>query len=745
MTALHSASAPRRAALAAAGAALVSLGALGRTLRAQDSSATPATLRGVVSDARTGHPLGDATVIVAGTLLRTRTSVRGEYRVSGVPPGRRMVRVLRIGYRSATREFVAPSADTVQVDVAMPPVAVQLAPVTVTSSRVEHRVGDVPASEAVMSGAEVARRNVITLDQALPFVPGVLFNHGDVDIRGASGLAGGVGSRVLVLLDGHPVLTADGGEVDFASLPLLDVDRVEVVKGAYSALYGSNALGGVVNVVTSPVGDEAETVVSAHYGAFAPPSRYRFTGRRLDFSGLALQHSRRVGDVGVRLLVDRETSDGFRQDDRSDRWLLRGKVELPSPATRPSFAYAVYSAEDDGNFFTWRDAGHPYEVPPATADDWARNSKLSVGATLVPVATGSRLVEVTPYLERDATQNHFHGGADSTDYHRATKVGTGVQLSLLPRGGRTLTLGAEVGHTLISSNFLGRAAADTSTRFVGHPTLDDGGIFAQAELPATHGVSGAIGARLDAHRATGSSADVSLSPKAGVLYRPVPWLAARASIAHGYRAPSAIEQFVSTTQQGFHVIPNPDLHGETAWSAEIGATGTPWDWLWLDAALFQSEYRGLIAPASAPAQPFVFQFRNVQRARVRGVDLSVKAAIRGGAVTTQLSYVYVDSRDLDTHLALPYRSRHNLTGSVDVLGGLLGVDVRYRSRVQEVLVYPLDPRGAFTVVDVRAAYRVLGTTLQARVANALQASYVDVMERTLGPPRSVLLTAMRTF
>ena len=62
---------------------------------------------------------------------------------------------------------------------------------------------------------------------------------------GMTGVAGGVGSRVLILLDGHPMLSADGGEIIWEALPLLDVDRVEVVKGAYSAVYGSNALGGV--------------------------------------------------------------------------------------------------------------------------------------------------------------------------------------------------------------------------------------------------------------------------------------------------------------------------------------------------------------------------------------------------------------------------------------------------------------------------------------------------------------------
>src|SRR5437762_937962 len=80
---------------------------------------------------------------------------------------------------------------------------------------------------------EGSQRNVTTLDGALAFVPGTTFNgSGQMDIRGSTGSAGGIGSRVLMLLDGHPALSGDGGELIFEALPLLDLDQVEVVKGA---------------------------------------------------------------------------------------------------------------------------------------------------------------------------------------------------------------------------------------------------------------------------------------------------------------------------------------------------------------------------------------------------------------------------------------------------------------------------------------------------------------------------------
>jgi outer membrane receptor protein involved in Fe transport len=193
------------------------------------------------------------------------------------------------------------------------------------------------------------------------------------------------------------------------------------------------------------------------------------------------------------------------------------------------------------------------------------------------------------------------------------------------------------------------------------------------------------------------------------------------------------------------VIPNPDLRGERAWSGEVGFTGTAGSRLRLDAALFQSEYRDLIGPSSAPGQLFVFQFRNVNRARVRGLDLSVKTPLLPRLLDVEANYMWLDTRDRDTGLPLPYRSRHNVSGTLSALDGLFDVDVRFRSRVQQVLAYPLDPRGNIAVVDLRLGYRVAGVALQAKVSNLFQTFYVDVMERNPGAPRQVSLTAFRQF
>jgi outer membrane cobalamin receptor len=124
------------------------------------------------------------------------------------------------------------------------------------------------------------------------------------------------------------------------------------------------------------------------------------------------------------------------------------------------------------------------------------------------------------------------------------------------------------------------------------------------------------------------------------------------------------------------------------------------------------------------------------------VDASARVSVAARRVDLGLTYLYLDTRDDATRLPLPYRSRHTATASVDLLGGLAGVDVRYRSRIEQVILFPFDPRTAITLVDLRLGFRVKGVTFLARVSNLLQAQYVDVMERNQGAPRSLLVTGM---
>jgi outer membrane receptor protein involved in Fe transport len=703
-----------------------------------------AVIAGTVTDHQSDSGVDGAVVQLQGTLLRVRTSERGRFRLAAVPPGTHTVVVFALGYASDSLPGITVAdGDTRDVAVSLKRAPVGLSDIVVTANRAPERAEESGASVSVLSKSVLVGRNITTLDQALVFAPGVTINAGQLDIRGSTGLARGVGSRVLLMLDGHPILSGDGGEIDFESLPLLDVDRVEVVRGAYSALYGSNALGGVVNVLTTPVDDQSETTLRLHFGAWQQPERFRFTGNQLEEKGFGIQHSQLLGDVGARVFLGREVSDGYRQDDAHDAWLGRLKIASQPESAHPWDVYALWARENDGEFFTWRSDSQPYEVfDTTTRNDHEIDYKLLSGATFTPLVGASMLLRVSPYVNYNSVQNRFP--SDTTlagrNNHSATRLGGTVDLSL--RAGRhSIDIGTDVAHTLTTSNFLG-----------GHHINDDA-VFVQEVLRVSDRWTASVGARLDYHRATGGQAEWFPSPKIGVTFRPSARLTARLSAGHGYRAPSVIEQFVDTRQFGIKVVPNPGLRGERAWSSEAGVSTTIVPGMRLDASVFQSNYKNLIGPADTGVFTFVFRFQNVNRARVRGLDVSFKTGLPDDLLTLEGTYLLLDTKDLNppggtdplAQLPLPYRSRHNLTGTLTALGGLVGVDVRYRSRVQTVLQYYTDPRHSITVCDLRIGYRVAGVALQAKVTNLFQTFYVDVMERNPGAPRNLSLTAYRTF
>jgi outer membrane receptor for ferrienterochelin and colicins len=733
-----------------------------RPVSAQAKAA--ATLTGVVVDADSGGPLSGATVLVMGTLLHAETGADGRFVIVGVSPGTYAIQALEIGYKSATvTDVVVGGGESQSVEMRMVRAVAELGGVVVTASRGESRAQDVPASIETMSHTELVNHDAYRLDQALAFVPGVVFNDRDIDIRGSTGVTEGVGSRVQILLDGHSVLSADGAETDFEAIPLLDVDHVEVVKGPYSALYGGNALGGVVNVITTPVSPSPQTFFEVHYGTYDTPPVFRFTGSGLNDEGVEVQHSQQIGDVGARFVIGREESTGFRQDDGLDQWLFRTKLMYPADAAHPSMLYAVWSNERSGNFFGWQNANQPYATDPHDVNDYQWYDKVSVGSNIVAFANQSTLVQVQPYVDYNNSRNHFYQSdttafqllnpttaADSaTDrvraqsdtvnraFHRAAKYGMSSQVSLTPGARQSIVVGGDESATSIQADALAPV-----------PELHDWGAYAQDQVSVAPRVMATAGARVDSHTSVGG-AETVFSPKLGVVYRLSDALDFRISASRGYRAPSAIEQFVDEYQQGVHVVPNPALHGETAWAEEIGAT-EDLGRVWFDAAVFESDYQNLIEPevAKGSLDFSTFQFQNVTDARIRGIDAGTKVAVVPDRVGVSLSYLYLDTQDLTPNsplydTPLPYRSKHAGTASLDLLGGLMGADVQYRSRIERVEVYETDPRTPITLVDLRVGYRVRGVFLQAKASNIFQARYVDVLERIPGAPRSVLFTALK--
>jgi iron complex outermembrane receptor protein len=157
-----------------------------------------------------------------------------------------------------------------------------LEPIVVTATRTEKSISDVPADVSVVTNKDIESRNILTVDQAVNELPGVfdqrvsqLDQLGDVMMRGIPGQ-----QRNLVLLDGEPLNNGFDGLVNWNSLPPQDVARIEVAKGPFSSLYGGDAMGGVVNIITKTP-QEREITIYSGFGADNTWTEYASYGDRL--------------------------------------------------------------------------------------------------------------------------------------------------------------------------------------------------------------------------------------------------------------------------------------------------------------------------------------------------------------------------------------------------------------------------------------------------------------------------------
>jgi len=685
-----------------------------------------------------GQPLR-ATVTDIGSGLRSFADNQGRYRLS-VAPGKTVVRIAHIGYASVLDTLTLGAADSVERNYFLRPTAVELQPYTVvTAAKRSQLLDQAVTSVAVLEQPDIARRAITTVDEAVDKAPGVQFLNGQVNIRGSTGYVQGLGSRVLLLVDGVPANQGDRGGINWDLVPLDRVERVEVVKGAGSSLYGSAALGGVVNLITReiPLGFHARVRATGSLFGNPPHDIWRFR----DYTG-AREGIDVTGSYGTDMFRGSYSaggwhSDGYREQDRQDHWQTGGKAEWrAAPGTvvtgAGSWASDQYQVplrwcvrgrcDDRGQAY------QPFRIDTSGLGSHTRSDKGYLTASLDRAPSP----RVALHARASWLRTHFvdfQPGND--DAGVANRVGAELRGNLSPTSGQDVTVGAEGARSDVTSDIFGNhsqtelAAYGESERGVG-----------PAQLTA--------GARIDYLAVDGGSLSAVVSPRVGGVL-PTARATWRVSIGRGFRAPSLAERFVSTTVSGLTVIPNPSLTPETAWSFELG-NATRWSGaLRSDVALFWTEAYDLIEPHVDTTLAQI-QFRNVARARLVGLDLALGASPLTPQLTTSLAYTFLYSRDLALDSALAFRPTHLLTLTADYHWRAFGVggDFRYSSRFERVELYPDDPRVDAEVLDLRASWEQGPLAARVLVTNALDYIY-NLVPRTLAPVRTLSVTLTWTY
>ncbi len=215
------------------------------------------TINGRITDESTGEALIRVNVLISGTTIGAATDLSGNYTITNVPAGTYSMVFSLIGYQTVTKDDIAVIANqTVQLDVELFTEAVELGNVTVyAASRRNEKITEAPSAITVIGVEEIKlKSNLGDVPKLLESSPGVDLAQSGVDDFNLNtrGFNSSVTRRVLVLIDGRDLGAAFLGQQEWGALsyPLEDVSNVEFVRGPGSALYGTNAFNGVLNITT---------------------------------------------------------------------------------------------------------------------------------------------------------------------------------------------------------------------------------------------------------------------------------------------------------------------------------------------------------------------------------------------------------------------------------------------------------------------------------------------------------------
>jgi len=231
-----------------------------RQHREREKSKRGAILTGYITDASTGDSLGYASVVLHGTTLMAVANDSGFYRLHHLPEGSHTIKVSLVGYSPASFTVQLTNDEMTMQDIKLVPDVVALDQIVISASRTEVVRRNSPALVNVMTAGIIEQTNAVCLAEALPFQPGVRVendcqNCGFNQVR----INGLDGHYSQILIDSRPVFSALAGVYGLEQIPANMIDRVEVVRGGGSALYGSSAIGGTINIITrDPVTNDAE-------------------------------------------------------------------------------------------------------------------------------------------------------------------------------------------------------------------------------------------------------------------------------------------------------------------------------------------------------------------------------------------------------------------------------------------------------------------------------------------------------
>lgn len=605
------------------------------------------------------------------------------------------------------------------------PPSYSLGNVTVTATRIPQTTAAVPADVTVVTAAQIRASGAQTVAAAIRNVVGVaVSSYGPSSSASTVSILGSTSSQVLVMVDGVPMNDPLTGSVDLSTIPLDDVRRIEVVRSGSSALYGTSAIGGVINIITNRSSKPSLTA-SVENGSYLPGTAQNGSGSTVgpDWSSLAdtqrasVSASGSIGSVGLHgsgSFVRSQNGylypgSGGQTERLQNAGLLGGDgtfgLSLPLlSGTLRADASALYHASGSPGTPS---GPYAYLTPEARQTQSVYRGVLRY--TNPHLASDLLSLDLTAYATQSEV-TYVDPSSATNDDHKDWVVGAQVQQNASLSDLLTLVYGGSV-----SSQQAVDTEAGTPHRFVAGVFVEPIVSIGRFDLYPT--------IRYD-YYSDYAPGDVSFI--AGATYKAGGGLTLRADLSRSYRAPDFNDLYYQSP--GFFV-PNPNLLPETAWSGDLGAS-LDLDWLRYTVSGFARYTQNQILDLPEAANPYVYQAVNTGLSFFPGVDQELRLRL-ARHLGLDLGYTFLYSYDLSGGLTLADNIRmamtpvHTITARVSYDGEPLSgsVSARYES-VRYLDASNTSSLPAFVVVD--AIVRVTlaqGWRLSLAADNLLNAQY----------------------
>jgi len=689
-----------------------------------------------------GNPLPGVNIVVLEKNIGDATNSNGDYIIGNLTPGDYNLEFSIIGYKSKAIKIIITDKSII-ADVILIEKPVESEQVIVTAGKYEQKISELPVSAEILDAELFTKKNFVNLEDALRYVPGVNMTEDQISIRGSSGYSRGAGSRVLLAIDGLPFYTGDTGETIWEVIPMTVLERVEIIKGAASSLYGSTAIGGVINLITRKIPANQSIYFKSYIGAYDKPSynEWDWSGEYRTLNGQVISYANTFNDFGIAASFSRLEDRGYRQNNFSKRYIGFIKSDIKFTSTSSLTLLANIFTKKSGNFVYWRNSRNALVPPLIDLGQVVNADRHMFGAIYKYVLNVDNLLNV----KGSYYYTKWDDGATPLNKSTSDLFRGEIQLNSFLSNSLTFVSGIEGSGTQVNSTLFG------------NPDAFSFGVYSQADIKFDFPLIASLGLRYDYNKLDTLDGSNALSPKLGWNYKFSDQLIFRTSIGTGFRAPTPSEAFTSISSSGITVKPNPNLKSETNLTIEGGINYKIINPLSIDLALFHNEFYDFIEPGVDPADGIVI-FDNVTRARIQGFEFQSFIDLDELNTNISLSYTYLWARDIEEKKSLKYRSRHTFYSRLDfsLNNFLAGADFRYWSRVEEIdeelinlgLIPDGELRVEVYVLDLRAGYNFNHFNIPLRIFlnanNVFNYNYVELIGN-LAPIRNYALSIELLF